>query len=256
MSTGMRRPIRSSRPIRCSTIEGFQGRSNSTRRRQNSKLRPSPPHSVDTSRLGPAASRNRATSVSRRAGGSSSWNTPLASCARWLSAVRSISRVSRCATKTSVFSPASRQRGACASSQSRRGSPASIASAWRRSAVSSDASTALSAAPDASARRTRSIFCRRATACGATAPRTAASTASRSCQPAGLSGAIGMPTRGGKPPMSARRVELVHGGRGVARARRASKLTSSGNSSGRSSWSRRKNPWASSSSGVALRSST
>ena len=40
-----------------------------------------------------------------------------------------------------------------------------------------------------------------------------------------------MPTRGGKPPMSARRVELVHGGSGVPRARRASKLTSSGNSS-------------------------
>ena len=125
-----------------------------------------------------------------------------------------------------------------------------------RSARSSGPSTAPSAAPDASARRTRSIFCRRATASGAAAPRTAASTASRSCQPAGSSSAIGMPTRGGKPPMSARRVELVHGGRGVARASRASKLTSSGNSSGRSSCSRRKNPWASSSSGVALRSRT
>ena len=61
-------------------------------------------HSVDTSRLGPSGSRNRATSVSRRAGDSSSWKTPVASCARWLSAVRSISSVSRCATKTSVFS--------------------------------------------------------------------------------------------------------------------------------------------------------
>ena len=39
----------------------FPGRSNSIRRRQNSKLRPSPPHSVDTSRLGPSGSRNRAT---------------------------------------------------------------------------------------------------------------------------------------------------------------------------------------------------
>ena len=48
-------------------------------------------------------------------------------------------------------------------------------------------------------------------------PRTAASTASLSCHFAGLSGVIGMPTRGGKPPISARRVELVHGGRGVPR---------------------------------------
>ena len=79
-------------------------------------------HSVDTSRLGPSGSRNRATSVSRRAGDSSSWKTPVATCARWLSAVRSISSVSRCATKTSVFSRASRQRGACDSSHSRRGS--------------------------------------------------------------------------------------------------------------------------------------
>ena len=39
--------------MRCSTTSGLQGRSNSTRRRQNSKLRPSPPHSVETRRLGP-----------------------------------------------------------------------------------------------------------------------------------------------------------------------------------------------------------
>jgi hypothetical protein len=45
-------------------------------------------------------------------------------------------------------------------------------------------------------------------------PRTPLSTASLSCHFDGLSGAIGMPTRGGKPPMSARRVELVHGGSG------------------------------------------
>ena len=58
-STGMRRPMRSSRPMRCSTTDGFHGRSNSTSRRQNSKLRPSPPHSVDTSRLGPSTSRKQ-----------------------------------------------------------------------------------------------------------------------------------------------------------------------------------------------------
>ena len=58
--------------MRCSTTDGFHGRSNNTSRRQNSKLRPSPPHSVDTSRLGPSISRNLATSVSRLADVSSS----------------------------------------------------------------------------------------------------------------------------------------------------------------------------------------
>ena len=67
---------------------------------------------------------------------------------------------------------------------------------------------------------------------------------------------IGMPTRGGKPPMSARRVALVHAGSGVPCARRASMLMSSGKSCGRSNCSNRKNPCASSSSGVALSSST
>ena len=35
------------------------------------------------------------------------------------------------------------------------------------------------------------------------------------CALALLGRSIGMPTRGGKPPMSARRVALVHGGSGV-----------------------------------------
>ena len=78
--------------------------------RQNSKLRPSPPASVEISMLGPSAARKRATSVSRRAVDNSSWKTPVASCARALSAWRSISSVSRWATKTSVFSFARRQR--------------------------------------------------------------------------------------------------------------------------------------------------
>ena len=72
----------------------------------------------------------------------------------------------------------------------------------------------------------------------------------------GSSIVTGTPTRGGSPPMSTRRVELVHGGSGVPDASRASKPTSSGNSSGRSSCSSRKKPCASSSSGVALSSST
>jgi hypothetical protein len=58
--------------------------------------------------------------VSRRAGVNSSWKTPVASCARWLNAVRTISSVSRCATKTSVFSFASRQRSACDTSRGER----------------------------------------------------------------------------------------------------------------------------------------
>ena len=67
ISTGRRRPIRSRRPMRCSTVAGFHGRSKSTSRLQNSKLRPSPPASVDTNRLGPSGLRKSATSVSRRA---------------------------------------------------------------------------------------------------------------------------------------------------------------------------------------------
>ncbi len=103
--------MRSSRPTRCSATSGLHGRSKSTRRRQNSKLRPSPPHSVDTRRLGPPGRRNWATSMSRRAEDSASWKTPVATWARRLSPSRSHSSVSRWATKTSVFCPASRQRG-------------------------------------------------------------------------------------------------------------------------------------------------
>ena len=103
--------MRSSRPMRCSATSGLQGRSNSTMRRQNSKFRPSPPHSVETRRLGPPDRRNWATSMSRRAEDSSSWKTPVASWARRLSSVRSHSSVSRWATKTSVFSPGLAPRG-------------------------------------------------------------------------------------------------------------------------------------------------
>ena len=46
--------MRSRRPTRCSATSGLHGRSKRTRRRQNSKLRPSPPHSVETRRLGPS----------------------------------------------------------------------------------------------------------------------------------------------------------------------------------------------------------
>ncbi len=147
--------------MRCSATSGFHGRSKSTMRRQNSKLRPSPPHSVETSRLGPSASRNCATSMSRRAVESPSWKTAVASCARWLRAVRSHSSVSRWATNTSVLSPAARQSRACAASHARRGSSASASAARALSAASSRPRSAWSDTPDASARRTRSAFWRR-----------------------------------------------------------------------------------------------
>ncbi len=239
--------------MRCSTTSGLQGRSNSTRRRQNSKLRPSPPHSVETRRLGPPARRNWATSMSRRAEDSPSWKTPVASWARRLSSVRSHSSVSRWATKTRVFSPASLHAGASRASHARRGSAASARSASRPRDASCPPRRACRAAPEASARRTRSAFWRRPSAWGAGAARTASTRASRSRQPSGLS--TGRPTRGGRPPMSARRVALVQGGRGSLRASRASNVSSSGKSAGRRSWRSRKKPCTSSSSGIAVRRS-
>ena len=95
----------------------------------------------------------------------------------------------------------------------RRPSPAPA----RAARVSSGPSTAASAAPDASARRTRSIFSRSRDGVGGGALRTRASRRPSLQLPPSRRrrASIGMPTRGGKPPMSARRVELVHGGSGV-----------------------------------------
>ena len=200
---------------------GFHGRSNSTRRRQNSKLRPSPPASVETRRLGPPGSRKRATSRSRRDGGSSSWKAPVASCARWLSAVRSISSVSRCATNTSVFSlrvaPARRLRRQPLDARVR---------GVHRLAPGLEAR----ARPGRARRRARRptparggcgrTFWRRATSLAAGAARNARFDRLARLPARGISMSIGMPTRGGSPPMSTRRVELVHGGSGRA-ARRA-----------------------------------
>ena len=216
--------------------------------------------------LGPSSSRNLATSVSRLAADSSSWKTPLASCALALSASRSISSVSRWATNTSVFSFARRQRFASVNSHWRRGSVRSIASACCRSPASSGPSTAFSAAPDASARRIRSRLFRRATRSDVSASsRSCATTSLRPPSSSGLRSAkrgrgggrsIATGARGGSPPISTRRVELVHGGRGTPDPSRASTFMPSGNSSGRSSCSSRKNPCTSSSSGVALSSRT
>ena len=85
----------------------------------------------------------------------SSWKTPVASCARRLSAVWSASSVSRCATKTSVFSPRlASSRAPCSASHAMRGSSASAAPRRRARAASGAAEDRRrSAAPEASARR-------------------------------------------------------------------------------------------------------
>jgi hypothetical protein len=101
--------MRSSRPMRCSTTAGFQGRSKSTSRRQNSKFRPSPPASVETRMEGPSGRRNWATSMSRRSVVRSSWKMPTRRPCRSM-AVFKRSRLSRWATKTR-FSPPDRSSG-------------------------------------------------------------------------------------------------------------------------------------------------
>ena len=136
-----------------------------------------------------------------------------------------------------------------------------MASACCRSSVSSGPSTAFSAAPEASARRTRSTARRAATGSGRALLAVArrawnARPAPSAWMPPSGGRSIAIGTRGGSPPMSTRRVELVHGGSGTPDASRASTSSGSGNSSGRSSCSSRKKPCASSSSGVALSSST
>ena len=118
-------------------------------------------------------------------------------------------------TPASSRSPAASAAPASAAT-ARRGSVRSIASACCRSSVSSGPSTAFSAAPDASARRMRSSARRRAT--GSWRHRRATShdrhrRARGRRRRGGRSTAIG--ARGGSPPISTRRVELVHGGSGT-----------------------------------------
>ena len=246
--------MRSSRPMRCSTTSGLQGRSNRTRRWQNSKLRPSPPHSVETRRLGPSGSRNWATSMSRRAEDSASWKTPVATWARRLSSARSHSSVSRWATKTSVFSPGLPparglpRRATPAAGRPRRPAPRGARGPRRRGRGGPGARRRRRAR---GARDRPSAGGRGRGAPGLAARRRRAPAA----PPSRPSPSTGRPTRGGRPPMSTRRVELVQGGSGSGRARRASKVSSSGKSAGRSSCSRRKKPCTSSSSGIAVRRS-
>ena len=150
--------------MRCSTVAGFHGRSKSTSRRQNSKLRPSPPASVDTSRLGPSGLRKSATSVSRRAG--RQLFVECASCQ--LRAVterraQHFQRFAVCDENERLLVGVLPAPRLCEQPRE-AGVRAFIASACSRSARSSGPRTALSAAPDASPRRTRSIFLRCATA--------------------------------------------------------------------------------------------
>src|SRR3954453_19132553 len=137
--------MRSSRPIRCSTTPGFQGRSKSTSRRQNWKFRPSPPASVEIRFDGPSGSRNWATSMSRRSGERSSWKTPVRRPCRSIAPL-SRSSDSRWATKTSVFSSGPIQREDCSTSQRTRGSSRSASTARAAVSASSRSSTASRAA--------------------------------------------------------------------------------------------------------------
>src|SRR3954462_6672717 len=202
--------MRSSRPIRCSTTPGFHGRSKSTSRRQNWKFRPSPPASVEIRIDGPSGSRNCATSMSRRSGERSSWKTPGRRPCRSI-APFSRSSDSRWATKTSVFSPGPIQRADCSTSQRTRGSSRSASAARAAVSSSSRSSTASRAAGEARARKTRSALRRLVRAFSAGRLRRWLTSRSVASHPP-IS--IGSGTRGGRPPMSTRRVELVQGGGG------------------------------------------
>ena len=245
--------------MRCSTVIGFHGRSNSTRRVQNSKLRPSPPHSVETSIDGPPGRRNWATSISRWPGERSSWNTPTRSCARRLIAVLIASSVSRWATKTSVLSPASRHSRRLAGQPRRSADRSSSAPrASSRSALSRGASTASSAGAGGQGAPDLAGLLRRATALSAghrAHCRLQLGHAAASRRRRRSSDGRGSAWR---QAADVRRAASRWCTAAAARPGSAvsSKSASSGNSSGRSSWSSRKNPCASSSSGVAVSSRT
>ena len=194
--------------------------------------------------------------MSRRAGESSSWKAAVASCARWLSAARSISSVSRCAHEDErlLAAPAfQRRRVREEPGEARIGRVRGLGRAAVR----------FSSGPER--RRQRGAGRQRAAhaigLAGGARPRWARARRARPPR-AQLrrqlrAASTGRGARGGRPPMSSRRVELVHGGSGSRAARAAPRSpTSSGSSSGRRSWRSRKNPCASSSSGVAVSRST
>ena len=140
-----------------------------------------------------------------------------------LSAVRSISSVSRWATNTSVFSSRRRQRGACGSQPGE----ARIACVHRVRLLAQLASRRARARPAAPhptpARGGCDRLLPRATAIGVAAPAARAHgpaiarpSPQRAAPPPGGDRSR-TATRGGRPPMSTRRVELVHGGSGMPR---------------------------------------
>ena len=175
----------------------------------------------------------------------------VASWARRLSAARSHSSVSRWATKTSVFSPAARQPGACAASHARRGSArvglaGEGARAPRRRGPGAPGATRPRRARGARARPSGGARGRAAPERRARRPRARGGSSRPRASPS-----IG-------DAHARRQAADVHaprragaGGSGSGRASRASKLSPSGKSAGRSSCSRRKKPCTSSSSGIA-----
>ena len=204
-------------------------------------------------------SRNRATSMSRRAGRQSSWNTPVASCARALSA-SAASRASRDGRRTPVSSrlPAA-SAAACVTSQASRG----IGGVHRLGQLRVVRSRRGRARPRAPRRTPARDGCDRscvALETGSSARRRAAPEVAHRAEHVDAAvaggrsiaiGAAGRQTADVDSPRRAGARRQRHAG-----ASRASTSCPPGNSSGRSSCSNRKNPCASSSSGVALRSRT
>ena len=236
---------------------GFHGRSNSTSRRQNSKLRPSPPAlGGDEQARTFGLAEPRDLGVAPRGG-----QLLVEDAGRELRAVaeRRAQHLQRLAVRHEderlLVRPPPARRLAQQPVEARVGGVHRVGLRLQRAFVGRRAPRPAPLPTPARGGCGRSSA-RRATASGAGAPRSAASTArrrasrprsrrDRECPPA----AAGRRCRRGA-------WSWCTAAAASARARRASKLASSGNSSGRRSCSRRKNPWASSSSGVALRSRT
>ena len=207
--------MRSSRPIRCSTTPGFQGRSNRISRRQNWKFRPSPPASVEIRIDGPSGSRNCATSMSRRSGERSSWKTPVAPP---LPLDRRLEQVQRLAVGHEDQRLLVRPRPAAGlldQPAHPRVRALGLGGQARRSP------RRRGRAPRAG-RRGRRGRGRRGPPCAALArallgglsAQVAHQPSRAPPSPSAPSRSTGAGTRGGRPPMSARRVELVQGGSG------------------------------------------
>ena len=217
ISTGMRRPIRSSRPMRCSTHHGIPGQVEQHEAAAE----------LEVAALASALGRDE---QARSLGLPEAGDLDVAArrgqllvedAGRELRALaeRRAQHLERLAVRHEDerllpgFLPArARARSARRGAGRRRRPPRPGGAVPRRR----DRARRPSAAPEASARRTRSIFCRRASAWGAGARRTASSSVEAQLPAGGIVELDRDAHRGGRPPMSARRVELVHGGRGSA----------------------------------------